>query len=382
MYATGKHSVPTYRAASGNGELASPTVANVETASSPVSPSALVDLPVPANPRISPDGTLVVYQVAPISRAGDYEKTALWLAETATEYSSRQFTSGLHHDRLPQWCPQASRDLISFLSDRAQTGKSNALYCMKIDGGEAYPVTDVKCEKDISSYAWSPCTSLIAYISLDEDSEERKEKLAKKNDVVVYEGRWEYARLRLLDVGTKEASTIFAKDEHVLNFSWSPDGEKIVFSTVATPAFDSIALGCHFYVVDTTSQSVIQRIRFDGTLGGNLAWTRTGISFVAAYSQHNAVSSFALYSLSLKNGTCRREAYGISSCVSDIRSYGDGLFLRETAGMVDNFIRDGANLDQVDRQVTTWDARDLNNGEHMVAFCASDVSTPIGMSPN
>lgn len=188
------------------------------------SPASLVDLPDPTHPRLSPTGRHVIYQSAPSGRASDHECTTLWLADASRAKSARQFTSGLFHDRSPEWRPSgaaADEPVFSFLSDRAKRGKSCALYCMSIAGGEAYPVTDVECEQEISAYAWASNAAFVAYASPDELTVDAKRLLENGDGVKVYGERWEYARLRLLHCETRTESR---PSLTTLSMSWTCPG--------------------------------------------------------------------------------------------------------------------------------------------------------------
>ena len=67
-----------------------------------VTAEALVDLPLPHDVHISPDGRKVVYSVSPIGKAGEHEVSSLWIADVGKEHSARQITSGLFNDVSPQ----------------------------------------------------------------------------------------------------------------------------------------------------------------------------------------------------------------------------------------------------------------------------------------
>jgi Tol biopolymer transport system component len=60
-----------------------------------------------ADPRISPDGSAVVYTQASVTAKHDNYQTSLWIVPTATG-QPRQLTSGLH-DSSPRWSPDGKR---------------------------------------------------------------------------------------------------------------------------------------------------------------------------------------------------------------------------------------------------------------------------------
>lgn len=66
-----------------------------------LAPEHLVDLQIPSQVKVSPNGKLVVYIVKSASRAGEQTKSAIWLAHINVKESSRELTSGLFEDRAP-----------------------------------------------------------------------------------------------------------------------------------------------------------------------------------------------------------------------------------------------------------------------------------------
>ena len=105
-----------------------------------LTPEQLVDLPVPTEIQISPDGKLVVFSSSPIAHPRGCRSSTLWVATVGQSRSARQLTAGESHDRLPRWSSNSSA--IAFLSDRASPGKSCAIYLLHLQGGEAYALTD------------------------------------------------------------------------------------------------------------------------------------------------------------------------------------------------------------------------------------------------
>ena len=73
-----------------------------DTEYDPVTPEAFVDLMVPDDIQISPNGKYVVYSCASLSKAGEHTTRSLWIADSTKEYSARQLTSGLYNHVKPQ----------------------------------------------------------------------------------------------------------------------------------------------------------------------------------------------------------------------------------------------------------------------------------------
>ncbi|KAH6974314.1 hypothetical protein BKA56DRAFT_659048 [Ilyonectria sp. MPI-CAGE-AT-0026] len=140
---------------------------------------AICDLEIPNRIRFSPDGQKVLYSTTlnGDQRKGEHPISTLWLASTAEPGSSRQLTSGLFNDTTPTWHPSGNQ--IAFSSDRSKPGESSAIWCLRLDGGDATPITPTENAQGIDMFAFSPNGETIAYVSADEKSPELKEKEEK-----------------------------------------------------------------------------------------------------------------------------------------------------------------------------------------------------------
>lgn len=177
----------------------------------------LVDLQVPQDVRISPSGKYCIYVCKPIAKKDEHAVSSLWLAELGKEHSARQLTSGLSSDSSPRWCPDTSKgESVAFISDRAKHGESSAIYLLSLSGGEAYAVTKADNKKEIAVFKWSPNGQFIAYVSSEEESEAEKAREKETGETRVYGEDWEFGRLRVLHVATREVSTIVTGDVSVL----------------------------------------------------------------------------------------------------------------------------------------------------------------------
>ncbi|MCO5226264.1 MAG: S9 family peptidase [Thermomicrobiales bacterium] len=110
----------------------------------------------PGNPRVSPDGSKIVYEVLSIDKESDEYCSTLWLIEE--DHKPRKLTSGGFRDVSPAWSPDGNK--IAFTSNR---GEKNQLFVLPIDGGEAVQITTL--ESGVGQFIWSPDGSKIAFTS-------------------------------------------------------------------------------------------------------------------------------------------------------------------------------------------------------------------------
>ena len=131
-----------------------------------------------SNLHLSNDGRQLVYQSSFLySRAGENDTSALWVAETEYDNSSRQLTSGSYNDIQPRFLPDGTH--LLFLSDRHKSGGRLQIYMVPLDTqGEAIPLTNTGNKNGISSFLISPDGRYIAYLSEDEPTveDDRKER--------------------------------------------------------------------------------------------------------------------------------------------------------------------------------------------------------------
>lgn len=314
---------------------------------------ALADLAVPREVRLSPDGSRIVYSVRPFTQKSERTVSTLWIAETGKENSARQFTSGLFNDESPQW--SADGTSIAFKSDRASPGKSVAIYVISIDGGEACAVTPIRNERHIAKFAWAPAQvgSYIAYLSADEKSDEEKGKEKEKNDAKVWGEKWNYRRLRRVNVLTKEIDTLVGGDKHVHDFSWvycqwfdgGDGGERIAYIEHETPDLNSPGFhgakikvwpGPWVKMANMPSSDESELLNFPGPIT-SLEWSlhNCNIYFIAGASPTSCSTSQTLYELNLKRnfkGERVKKFFEDSRCCLDLhKNFSTIVFRTQTS---------------------------------------------------
>ena len=242
-----------------------------------------------ATPRISPDGSRIVYtHVTVNSRHSGYE-TALWIIGS-NGAPARQLTAG-PHDSSPQWSPGGR--MLAFVRASEKDGKPQPgqIYLLSMDGGEARPLTDLP--KGASAPVWSPDGRAIAFESstIGKDFEKKKDD-EDKSDVriitrAVYRmngaGYLEPDRPRhiwTVEVPNVPGEPRKAKQVTDGDFSendtvWSRDGLQIYFTShrVREPYYEPPHTD--LYVVKAAGGAITRVTGLDGPIG-NMALSPDG----------------------------------------------------------------------------------------------------------
>ena len=188
------------------------------------------------SPRVSPDGKRVVYTVSDAVMTADKSEyvSQIWMA-TSDGKENYQVTFGDKSSANPKWSPDGSA--IAFTSTRKDN--KNNLFVLRLFGGEAEPLTDVK--SGIGNFEWSPDGKWIAYSMSDAKSEDEEKNDKARNDFRWVDENFKLARLYAIPVekdasGKREVKKLTSDDRQVNDFNWSPDGKTIIFSHVKSPA--------------------------------------------------------------------------------------------------------------------------------------------------
>jgi dipeptidyl aminopeptidase/acylaminoacyl peptidase len=229
------------------GCLAFPATAQeaVKTAQAPASTVPTIDQSLEwqsaYNPKISPDGKRVVYEVQKTNWEENAFERNLWIGEIATG-ETHALTTAKKSSTNPEWSPDGK--WIAFLSDRpgqiAQTpeGKKQ-LYVISTDGGEARQLT--KVENDVSDFDWAPDSKRIAFSMTDPEPKALKDRKEKYGEYSVVHGNYQMTHLWTIELSSgntpaTEPKRLTEGDKFSIgDFSWSPDGTRIAFSAQKDP---------------------------------------------------------------------------------------------------------------------------------------------------
>jgi len=183
------------------------------------------------DPEFSPDGVRVAF-VASDPLAGQHRTRHIWMYDLKSK-KAWQFTYSEKSETSPRWSPEGTQ--LAFLSARG--GEEAQIFLMRANGGEAAVLT--KSKSSISAFEWAPDGKQIAYLAGDPKTEEQEKKEKDKDDSRVVDKDERHARLRILDLTTKQERALTKPNWEVKEMRWSPQGKFLIVSATDKPEADS-----------------------------------------------------------------------------------------------------------------------------------------------
>jgi dipeptidyl aminopeptidase/acylaminoacyl peptidase len=123
-----------------------------------VQPADIARVVAPAEPRLSPDASLLAFTVMTPDLESNRAKTQVWLTPTDRSSPPYPFTAGAERDGHARWSPDGR--FLAFTSHREETG-SQLLVAPVGAGGEMR--TLVSLAEEIEALEWSPDGSSLAF---------------------------------------------------------------------------------------------------------------------------------------------------------------------------------------------------------------------------
>ncbi|CAN5120080.1 S9 family peptidase [soil metagenome] len=200
----------------------------------PVSIDDYFDLQQVSSPVISPDNKWVAFTVTTTDFDEGKTETRIWAVSVEGDdllpMTAKGYSAG-----NPQWSPDGK--YLSFTASR-NSGDETQVWILDRRGGEAQQLTDI--EQGVSGYQWSPDGEQLLLMirdKLEDDSDEPRpyviDRLQFKRD---YEGYLDRRRTHIYTFTPDDTSAVQLTfgDYDQSGATWSPDGNKIAFSSNRT----------------------------------------------------------------------------------------------------------------------------------------------------
>ncbi|WP_433133956.1 S9 family peptidase [Micromonospora sp. CA-240977] len=272
----------------------------------------VVDGREPRTPALAPNGRLVCYVLAPISRTGDRLDTALWLVDTEDAAASRRATADTATESRPRW--SADSATLFFLSDRAERGTPQ-LHRLNLADGTTSTLTSWRA--GVIDHLPLVDPDLVALLAEDEPTEHDARRARDRDDAIVVGEGEPRARLRLLDLRTGRITTpdVFA-DRHVLELRQRPDGGPLAVLTGASADSDYGPRTGHLHLFDPATGTA-ENLGPVGADARSLAWWPGEYGWHLCYlalTPPVLQAGTAVFDLAVDSRVLRNRTAGLSMC--------------------------------------------------------------------
>ncbi|MFC1436092.1 prolyl oligopeptidase family serine peptidase [Streptacidiphilus sp. N1-3] len=301
-----------------------------------VNAELLVNCAMAQPPAISPDGALVAYAVSLPGPNGG-RSSQLWLSPSDGSSPPLAAAPGVPCQH-PRWAPDSASLLFRSL------GQLNRIRTDGTDGGVPEALTD--WQAGIVDYLPLADGKTVALLAEDEPEDEPDEADAPgRGDPMVWAEQGPGARLRLLDLGTRELRVVDGLgDRHVVEVSQRPDGGPLAVISWAHPDSDPGAFTAELHLVDPATAEVrgLGRLELEA---GSPTWWRSKDSWHLAYlalTPPGPVGGRAVLDIAIPAigpaGEHRNLTAGMTACPTELVQISDGAPLALFADGLDTAI--------------------------------------------
>jgi dipeptidyl aminopeptidase/acylaminoacyl peptidase len=196
-----------------------------------------------SSPRISPDGTKIVFVHTEMNFDEDTYINNLWMVDT-NKGKPYQFTAGRGKDKNPSWSPDGKQIMFTSTPPANEEEKRKTqIYIIPVDGGEARQLTEM--EEGVETPEWDFNGKKILFISGVKRTD-RGESDVKVIDRLSYKfngkGFYENIRKHLFTIQASggKPKQITEGEFDVSIPKWTRDGKSIVFSSNLEPNADLV----------------------------------------------------------------------------------------------------------------------------------------------
>jgi dipeptidyl aminopeptidase/acylaminoacyl peptidase len=278
----------------------------------------VVDGREPLSPVIAPNGRMLGYVLAPLSRDGAHADCELWIvdADPETGAAGRRVTTGTATESRPQWSADSAS--LFFLSDRDDRGVPQ-VHRVAIADGAVTALTSWRA--GVVDYLPLADLTLIVLLAVDEPTEEDARRNRDCDDAIVVGEREPRARVRLLDLRDGQVTTpeVFG-DRHVVEVRQRPDGGVLAVLTRSSSDYDYGPRTGQLHLFHPVTGSAVDL----GPVGADarsLAWWQSDGEWHLGYlalTPPVLQAGTALFDLDLDSGVLRNRTSGLPMCPTEL----------------------------------------------------------------
>jgi dipeptidyl aminopeptidase/acylaminoacyl peptidase len=209
-------------------------------AAAPPSIVQSIEMQTPSAPKISPDGSQVIFEQSRTDWKANAYLTDLYIV-TAAGGRPRLLSNGVNSARDAEWSPDGQ--WIAFLSDRpgilpdSPAGKTQ-LYVIPAKGGEARQLT--RHATGVGAISWLPDASGLIFSAEDAEPQQLKDRKDTFGEYHVIHA--DYANVQLWQVALPNGAALPAAPRQLTkgpysvgSFAISPDGSRVAFDAQRDP---------------------------------------------------------------------------------------------------------------------------------------------------
>jgi dipeptidyl aminopeptidase/acylaminoacyl peptidase len=211
-----------------------PAIAPLRAQPRPMTLLDIINMPLVADPHISPDGKQIVFVESQANWKLDRRIEHIWRVN-ADGSGLTQMTAGLNGENSPLWSPNGKT--ISFVAKRGIEPEAvNQLFLMPANGGEGVALTAHATA--VTNPTWSPDGSTIYFRSADPKPEEQKKQEKLKDDVIRFDEDYQQLHLWSVDVANEREHRLTRGDYSVMSYELSENGKKVAIIRAPSPLLE------------------------------------------------------------------------------------------------------------------------------------------------
>lgn len=207
-------------------------------------PERIIHYPLIEHVHLAPDGRRVLFAVrqAHLTDEASEFRSQIMLALVNGALEPVQLTAGEAASQ-PRWSPDGN--YVAFLRKMRDGEGKAGLWVMRINGGEAWPLTGASngVRNAITNFAWSPDGRRLAFLAVPYDAEQAA-RLKRRDDAIQWRVDDKLPQLFLVDF-VELAGKLPAVRQlthgpwGVFGFDWSPDGARLALIQRPNALLDS-----------------------------------------------------------------------------------------------------------------------------------------------